>query len=76
MVRRSGSGLQESLLQQISVIISIAGGHINSYLPLIFEIMRDYWSEVFINFLLYHIELQVIYLIADYPLYLHFFQAC
>jgi phosphatidylinositol kinase/protein kinase (PI-3 family) len=45
MIRRSGSGLQESLLQQISVIINIAGIHIVPFLPQIFETICDYWNE-------------------------------
>eukprot|EP01033_Poteriospumella_lacustris_P010144 gene10144-7234_t len=45
IVRKSGSGLRESILQQLSQLVHITGQYITPYLPQILEILRDYWDE-------------------------------
>lgn len=45
IVRRSGSGLRESVLQQLSELVAIAGQFVTPYLPQILDILRDYWDE-------------------------------
>jgi phosphatidylinositol kinase/protein kinase (PI-3 family) len=45
IVRKSGVGLRESILQQLSQLVAIAGHYITPYLPGILEILKDYWSE-------------------------------
>jgi hypothetical protein len=45
VVRHCGPGLRESLLQQLSQMVSIVQYHITSYLPTIFDIVKDYWEE-------------------------------
>jgi hypothetical protein len=37
--------LRESILQQLSQLVAIAGHYITPYLPGILEILKDYWSE-------------------------------
>lgn len=44
-MRKSSSGLRESVLQQLSQLVSITGQYITPYLPQILEILRDYWHD-------------------------------
>lgn len=45
IVRKSASGLRESILQQLSQLVAIIGHYITPYLPAILDILREYWSE-------------------------------
>lgn len=44
-MRRSGPGLRESILQQLSQLVAITGQHIAPYLPSIIDILKDYWAD-------------------------------
>jgi FKBP12-rapamycin complex-associated protein len=44
-VRKCGHGLRESILKQLSQLITIIQYHIAPFLPTIFEIIKDYWNE-------------------------------
>ncbi|RYH28611.1 DUF3385 domain-containing protein [archaeon] len=45
IVRRSATGLRESILQQLSQLVAIIGHYITPYLPAILDILKEYWSE-------------------------------
>jgi FKBP12-rapamycin complex-associated protein len=45
VARRCGPGLRESLLQQFVLLTSIVHHNVAPFLPALFEIIRDYWSE-------------------------------
>ena len=45
VARKCGPGLRESLLQQLSLLTSIVHHNIAPFLPALFDIIRDYWSE-------------------------------
>jgi tetratricopeptide (TPR) repeat protein len=45
VVRQCGPGLRESLLQQLSQLVSIIQFHVVPYLPTLFDIIKDYWDE-------------------------------
>jgi hypothetical protein len=45
VVRLCGPGLRESLLQQLSQLVSIIQFHVVPYLPALFDIIQDYWDE-------------------------------
>lgn len=45
LVRKCGHGLRESILKQLSQLITIVQYHIAPYLITIFEIIKDYWNE-------------------------------
>jgi len=45
IVRRSGPGLRESILLQLSQLVAITGQYIAPYLPSIIDILKDYWAE-------------------------------
>ena len=45
VARKCGPGLRESLLQQLSLLTSIVHHNIAPFLPTLFDIIRDYWSE-------------------------------
>lgn len=45
IVRKSGPGLRESVLQQLTQLVWIAGNHISPYLPAIVDILRDFWMD-------------------------------
>ena len=45
IVRRSGPGLRESILQQLAQLVCITGQHIATFLPSIFDLLKDYWTE-------------------------------
>jgi hypothetical protein len=44
-LRRSGHGLRESILQQLSQLVSITGHYITQYLSSIIDILKDFWNE-------------------------------
>jgi hypothetical protein len=44
-VRKSGAGLRESILLQLSQLVSITRQNIAPYLPSIIEILKAYWTE-------------------------------
>lgn len=45
ILRKSGPGLRESILLQLSQLVAITGPNIAPFLPSIFEILKDYWTE-------------------------------
>jgi len=45
LFRQCGPGLRESLLQQLAKLVSIVENHISPYLPTLFDIIHDFWSE-------------------------------
>lgn len=45
MIKTSLPGLKESILQQVSVIVTVAGIHISQYLPSIFEVIEENWND-------------------------------
>lgn len=45
VARKCGPGLRESLLQQLALLTSIVHHNISPFLPALFDIIRDYWSE-------------------------------
>ena len=44
-MRRSGPGLRESILLQLSQLVAITRQHIAPYLPAIIDILKTYWTE-------------------------------
>jgi hypothetical protein len=56
LIRTCGPGLRESLLQQLSTLVSIVQYHITVYLPDIFDIIHDFWFD--------HLE-QILYLVEE-----------
>jgi phosphatidylinositol kinase/protein kinase (PI-3 family) len=45
VARKCGPGLRESILQQLSLLTSIVHHNIAPFLPTLFDIIRDYWTE-------------------------------
>lgn len=45
LIRHCNPGLRESLLQQLSQLANIVQYHLIPYLPALFEIIQDYWSQ-------------------------------
>ena len=45
VARKCGPGLRESLLQQLALLTSIVHHNISPFLPALFDIIRDYWTE-------------------------------
>lgn len=45
LFRQCGPGLRESLLQQLAKLVSIVENHISPYLPTLFDIIHDFWTE-------------------------------
>jgi len=43
IIRKSGPGLRESILQQLSQLVTITAHHITEYLPAIVDILSDFW---------------------------------
>lgn len=44
-MRKSGPGLRESILLQLSQLVAITRQHIAPYLPSIIDILKAYWTE-------------------------------
>lgn len=45
IIKKSASGLRESVLQQLAQLVAISGHYIKPYLPSILEILKDYWND-------------------------------
>lgn len=45
IVRKSGPGLRESVLLQLSQLVAITKQHIAPYLPSIIDLLKAYWTE-------------------------------